>query len=105
MTMNTYDLSMAHSLLDHMLPAAAIALVACAGWYVLCRWLFRADAREHERSLREPVGYAAATLEQKQMILIRQRAIAGRGSKADRVFITGMVVATVAALGWLALHL
>lgn len=78
-----------------VLPAAALSSGASAVWLGMCRWFYRVEERAWRAALLKPAGYEEATIHARLETLTRHLAIAGRGSPADRLFIGGMVVASV----------
>lgn len=93
--MNFDHLSMAHSLIRDVLPAAAVAIGVSSVWLRICRWIYSAEERAWKEALLHPGCYEKQTLDAKLQILMRQGAMARRGSPADRLFIGGMVAASV----------
>lgn len=98
------SLSITHSFVHQVLPAALLAVAACSAWLWFCRRLYRAEERTWHEALRRPDGYEKASLDDQMKVLIEQRALAGRGSPADRLFLAGLAVASVFILLVLAIY-
>lgn len=97
------ELTMGYALVHEMLPAAVVAAAAAGLWLLVCRRIHRNAERQHREAIRLPDGYERMPVAEKFAIVTDRRRLAGRGSPADRLFFSGLAVASTMALAFLGL--
>lgn len=85
--------SLGHLLLHTVLPVVSITIVISIAWFWFCRWYCRAEERNWDGALREPNDFEELPLNVQVSVLSAQRAVAARGSPADRLFFAGLFIA------------
>ena len=97
------ELTMGHALVHEMLPAAVAAAAAAGLWLLVCRRIHRDAEQRHREAIKLPDGYESMPVGEKLAIAADRRRLAGRGSPADRLFFTGLAVASIIVLAILGL--
>ena len=94
---------MGHTLVHEILPATVVAAVAAGFWLLVCRRIHRDAERRHREAIKLPDGYESLPVGEKLAIVADRRRLAGKGSPADRLFFSGLAMASIVALAYLGL--
>lgn len=97
------ELTFSYSLVHKILPAVFVATVAAGVWLAVCRHIHRDAEQLHREAIRLPDGYENMSVDEQLSILIARRGLAGRGSPADQLFFSGLVLVSILALSYLGL--